>query len=191
MTREQTVKVTTLGRFSVRVGGKPLAFGRKTPLRPLALLKYLASQGGAEISVGQVAEALWPDKGALAALRALAINLHRLRRLVGSTEIVIHRERHIAIDLRRVWCDAEVFERTLDQATQAGGDEERVRLIARALALYRGDFLTGEPGEGWVVATRERLRARYALACAAQARQLAAAERGQGIRARRESVSDL
>ena len=190
MTREQTVKVTTLGRFSVRVRGKALAFGRKTPLRPLALLKYLAAHRGGEISVVQVAEALWPNKGA-SALRALAINLHRLRRLVGSTEIVIHRERHIAIDLRHVWCDAEVFERMLDQATQAGGDEERMRLIAGALALYRGDFLSGEPSEGWIAAARERLRARYALACAAQARQFGAVERRQGTRAARESVSDL
>ena len=190
MTREQTVKVTTLGRFSVRVRGKPLAFGRKTPLRPLALLKYLVAHGGGEITVAQAAATLWPDKGALA-LRALAINLHRLRRLAGSTEIVIHRERHIAIDWRHVWCDAEVFERMLDQATQAGGEEERVRLIARALALYRGDFLTGESTEGWVVAARARLRARYALACTAQARQFAAVERWQGTRAGRESVSDL
>ena len=190
MTREQIVKVTTLGRFSVRVRGKALVFGRKTPLRPLALLKYLAAHGEGEIADARVAEALWPDRGA-SALRALAINLHRLRRLVGSTEIVIHRDRHIAIDWRHLWCDAEVFERMLDQAARSGRDEERVRLTARALALYRGDFLTGEPGEGWVVATRERLRARYALACASQARQFAAVERGQGIRARRESVSDL
>lgn len=190
MTREQTVKVTTLGRFSVRVRGKALVFGRKTPLRPLALLKYLAAQGGGEIADARVAEALWPDREALA-LRALAINLHRLRRLVGSTEIVIHRDRHIAIDWRHVWCDAEVFERMLDQAARAGRDEERVRLTARALALYRGDFLTGESREDWIVAIRARLRTRYVLACTAQGERFAEVGRREESRAGHESVSDL
>ena len=56
MTREQIVKVTTLGRFSVRVRGKALVFGRKTPLRPLALLKYLAAHGEGEIADARVAD---------------------------------------------------------------------------------------------------------------------------------------
>ena len=52
MTRKPVVKVTTLGRFCVHVRGEPLAFGRKMPLRPLALLKYLAANGG-EIADGK------------------------------------------------------------------------------------------------------------------------------------------
>jgi DNA-binding SARP family transcriptional activator len=177
MTGKQLLKVTTLGRFCVHVRGTPLAFGRKTPLRPLALLKYLAASGGGEIADAIVAEVLWPDKGALA-LRTLAINLHRLRRLVGCDEIVIHRERHLAIDPRHVWCDAASFERMLDLAERCGRDEERMRLTRRALALYRGDFLAGEGHEEWIVCVRARLRARYV-----QARD--------ALRAELESVSDL
>lgn len=177
MTRTQVVKVATLGRFCVHVGGTPLAFGRKTPLRPLALLKYLVASGGGEIADATVAEALWPDKGA-SAMRTLAINLHRLRRLLGSDEIVIHRERHIAIDSRLVWCDAVSFERMLDLAARSDREEERTRLMRRALALYQGDFLPGDAGEDWIMSVRDRLRARYASACAALERA-------------HESVSDL
>ena len=177
MTRTQVVKVTTLGRFCVHVDGMPLAFGRKAPLRPLALLKYLVACGGVEIADAAVAEALWPDKGARS-MRSLAINLHRLRRLVGSDEIVIHRERHIAIDSRHVWCDAVSFERMLDLAARSDRDEERMRLTRRALALYRGDFLPGEAREDWIVSVRARLRARYDRACTA-------------VGAALESVSDL
>lgn len=177
MTRTQVVKVTTLGRFCVHVGGVPLAFGRKTPLRPLALLKFLLASGGGEIADAAVAEALWPDKGA-AAMRTLAINLHRLRRLVGCDEIVIHRERHIAIDSRLVWCDAVSFERILDLSDRCDRDEERTRLIRRAVALYGGDFLPGDAATGWIVSARDRLRERHARACIALERA-------------RESVSDL
>jgi DNA-binding SARP family transcriptional activator len=177
MTRTHVVKVTTLGRFCVHVGGMPLALGRKAPLRPLALLKYLVASGGAEIADAAVAEALWPDKGARS-MRSLAINLHRLRRLLGSDEIVIHRERHIAVDPRHVWCDVVSFEHLLDLAARSDRNEERARLTRRALALYHGDFLPGEAREDWIVAVRARLRARYDHACATLAAEL-------------ESVSDL
>jgi DNA-binding SARP family transcriptional activator len=178
MTRKQVLKVTTLGGFAIRVRGVPLAFGRKTPLRPLALLKYLAARGAGEVADAAVAEALWPGKGARS-LRTLAINLHRLRRLVDCDAIVIHREGRIAIDPRHVWCDAASFERMLDLAERSESDDERIRLTERALALYGGDFLPGERREEWIVAMRERLRERYLGACAA-------------LRGRRfESVSDL
>lgn len=177
MTRTQVVKVTTLGRFCVHVGGAPLAFGRKTPLRPLALLKYLLARGGGELADAAVAEALWPNKGARS-MRSLAINLHRLRRLLGSDAAVIHRERHIAIDSRHVWCDAVSFERMLDLAARSDREEERTRLMRRALALYGGDFLPGEAREDWIVSVRARLRARHEDARAA-------------LTARLESVSDL
>ena len=177
MTRTQAVKVTTLGRFCVHVGGMPLAFGRKAPLRPLTLLKYLVASGGGEIADAAVAEALWPDKGARS-MRSLAINLHRLRRLLGTDAVVIHRERHIAIDSRHVWCDAVSFERMLDLAARSDRDEERARLMRRALALYGGDFLPGEARADWIVSVRARLRGRYEEARAALAASF-------------ESVSDL
>lgn len=177
MTRTQVLKVTTLGRFCACVGGEPLVFGRKTPLRPLAVLKFLVACGGG-VADAVVAGALWPDKGD-SALRSLAINLHRLRRLVGSEAIVIHRERYVAIDPRHVWCDALSFDRLLDLAGRCASDEERTRLTLRALALYRGDFLAGEAGEEWVLAARARLRERCLGARA-------------GLEKRaRESVSDL
>lgn len=168
------VKVTTLGRFSVRVRGQALAFGRKAPTRPLALLKYLAAHGSREIADTHVANALWPGNDQRA-LRCLAINLHRLRRLIGSAAILIHRDGHIAIDSRHLWCDAAALERMLDAAARPGHDAQRARLTERALALYRGDFLIGEACADWIVAARERLRRRYVLACGVQAERLAAA----------------
>lgn len=165
MTRKQAVKVTTLGRFSICVGGTPLAFGRKTPMRPLALLKFLAACGGGEVAESTVAEALWPGKGARA-LGSLAINVHRLRRLLGSDAMLIRREGHIAIDARHVWCDAASFERMLDLAAGAARPQHRLRYTERALALYRGDFLPGDAHEPWISTARARLRQRYLEACA-------------------------
>ena len=164
------VRIDTLGGFAVTVAGRTLPIGRKDPLRPLALLKYLAAHAGRHLPDDQVARALWPGRDT--ANGALAVTLHRLRRLLGIPEAIVHRRGRIAIDLRHVWCDAAAFDAMLDRSQRCAREERRRAMVARALALYRGDFLAGEPRSAWVAATRARLRARYRAA-------------------RAESVSDL
>ena len=170
----QRVRVFTLGRFEIRVDGQPLRFGRKRPARLLELLKYLAVHGARELPEAQVADALWPDLDGDAALRALAVNLHRLRQLLGGTKTVSHRAHQIAVDSRRVWCDAIAFEWLLDQAAAAHAGDERHRLVERAVALYGGDLEMDEEREAWALEARERLRARFVGISAAQGARLAA-----------------
>lgn len=79
------VQVFTFGRFSVLADGTPLVFCRKTPKRPVALLKVILAFGGRDVSEHRLAEALWPDDDGDAAHDALAVNLHRLRRLLGDS----------------------------------------------------------------------------------------------------------
>jgi DNA-binding SARP family transcriptional activator len=171
------LQVCVLGRFEIRLAGEPMRFGRKAPTRPLALLKYLASCGTREPAETEVADALWPDQDGDAALRSLAVNLHRLRRLLGSAATVAHHERRLALDAREVGCDAFAFERLLDQSSMAADVGERHRLAAQALELYRGEFLSGEDTESWILPVRERLRARFVKACAAQGAFLASTGR--------------
>lgn len=178
----QPVHVETFGGFSVRVGGRILRFGRKAPLRPLNLLKYLAAHGGHELPDAQVARTLWPDRKGLSALGSLAVTLHRLRRLLGDADAVIYRDGCIGLDPRHVWCDAVAFERMLDQSARADREAERLRLTARALALYRGEFLAGEGRQAWVTPVRERFRERFVVACAAQGERFAAAARWEEAR---------
>jgi DNA-binding SARP family transcriptional activator len=131
----------------------------------------------------QVAGTLWPDRPALPALGSLAVTLHRLRRLLGEPDAVRHRDGAIELDARHVWCDAVAFERMLDQSARSARESERLRLTARALALYRGDFLASEGRHDWVTSARERLRERFVLACATQGERFAAAARWDEARA--------
>ena len=170
-------RVFALGRFEIHLDGRPLRFGRKSPARPLMLLKYLAAHGTRELPQTQVADALWPDLEGDAALRALAVNLHRLRRLLGGADTVAHRAHRIAIDSRRVWCDTIAFEWLLDQAAAAVDRELRHRLVQRAVALYTGDLAIDEDREPWAIAARERLRARFIGATAADGAWLATSGR--------------
>lgn len=170
------VHVNVLGEFEVAVGGEPLRFGRKRPERPLALLKYLAAHGARGAPEAQVADALWPDLDGDAALRSLAVNLHRLRYLLGGNDRVVHKARRIALGSRFVWCDALAFEELLDRAA-AAAPEEREGLVAAALDLYRGDLAFDEDREPWARPARARLHSRFVLACAGQGARHASAGR--------------
>jgi DNA-binding SARP family transcriptional activator len=173
----QAVQVFAMGRFEIHVDGRPLRFGRKSPARPLMLLKYLVAHGTRELAEVQVADALWPDLEGDAALSALAVNLHRLRRLLGGTDTVTLRSHRIAVDSRRVWCDTMAFECLLDEAAAASEREARHRLVERAVALYGGDLQVDEDREAWALAARERFLARFVGALAAQGAWLAGAGR--------------
>lgn len=159
------VRIKTLGGFAVLVSGRDLRLGRKVPRRPLDLLKYLAVHAGQPMSDVEVAGALWPGRGAVAALRVLAVTLHRLRRLLGHPEAILRQGGLIGVDPALVWCDAADFERTLALAARCRGRRERLRLTARALELYGGEFLPGEMRAPWAAPIRARLHAIYVSAC--------------------------
>ncbi|HUP98115.1 MAG TPA: BTAD domain-containing putative transcriptional regulator [Usitatibacter sp.] len=173
----QSVRVCLLGGFDIEADGRPLRFGRKRPERPLALLKYLGTHGSRAAPEVEIADALWPDLEGDAALRALAVNLHRLRHLLGGADAVSHQGRALALNTRRVWCDAATFEWLLDRAAAAPDEERRAGFTARAIALYRGDLPVDEDREPWANGARRRLRARFVGACGAQGSRHAAAAR--------------
>ncbi|HEX5129033.1 MAG TPA: BTAD domain-containing putative transcriptional regulator, partial [Usitatibacter sp.] len=173
----QRVRVSVLGEFTVSAEGRPLRFGRKRPERPLALLKFLASNGSRAVAESSAADALWPELEGDAALGALAVNIHRLRRLLGGNETVVHSAHRLSLDVRHVWCDAVLFDALLDRAAAAGDGAERDRLTERAIGIYRADLAYDEDRERWAIAARDRLRARFLVACAGQGSRLAAAGR--------------
>lgn len=159
----RVIRVETLGRFSVKVMGRSMPVGRKAPRRPLGLLKYLLAHNGSELPEAQVAQALW-RAGDRRAAGALAVALHRLRRLLGVPQAIVRRGGRIGIDPRAVWCDAASFERLVERAARSRRKRDRVALAARAVAMYRGDFLAGDPDADWAATVRERLRGRLASA---------------------------
>ena len=170
------VRIYTLGQFRVEVGGSRLEPGRKAPRRPLALLAYLAAHAGQELPDAEVAGALWPERPAPIAVRTLSVTVYRLRRLLGIAEAVVRHERRISLDAGRVWCDAAAFERAIQDWELCARKRDRPALLARAVALYGGDFLVGELRAPWAAPIRARLRHRFARALAARARDDAVVE---------------
>ncbi len=160
------VKVFALGRFEVLTAEQPLRFRGKAQKKPLALLQALVALGGRDVHEDQLAELLWPDSDGDAAHQALAVTLHRLRRLLGHEAAVTRGGGRISLAPSRCWVDVWAVERTLALAEAAIArspvrDHEwaaSIRWTDRAVALYRGEFLMGDPRLTFAAGVSERLK---------------------------------
>jgi len=164
----QTVRIYTLGRFSLLLHGQPAVFGRKTPQRPLELLKAVVAYGGREISLSMLTAALWPDSDGDDAKRAFDTTLFRLRKILGNDRVITLRDGKVSLDSCYCWTDVWAFERLLGRLNRirnldsAGKDALLLgQLTTQLLALYQGHFLAREDMTSWSVSLRERLRSKY------------------------------
>ena len=169
-------EVRTLGHFSVSASGELLKFDRKTPRKPLALLKAIIAFGPGAVAEETLADALWPDDEADAAHDALNMALHRLRKMLPRGADAVHlQDRKLWLDADLVWVDAVAVGRRLPRAP--GAEALDVGRVNEVLALYRGHFLASDAAEPWSVSARERLRARVQGAVAHCAAMLGEADR--------------
>lgn len=166
------IQIFTLGGFEISKDGLKLEFPTKTPHKLLALLKALITCGARGASEEQLADLLWPDSDGDSALKTLEISLYRLRKLLGDPKLIALREGRIK--LANEWCrvDAHAFEALLDRSEALspgtepplpcapGQTPEGLRLLERAVKLYRGVFLDGSTNP-WTLQYRERLKYRY------------------------------
>jgi LuxR family maltose regulon positive regulatory protein len=153
------VKLITLGRFEIKVSDEPVVFSRKAPKKVINLLKAIIAFSGRDVPDARLTDALWPHEEADAAHEAFAVNLHRLRKLIGN--VVILQEGRVTLDAYRCWIDTWAFEHLLHQAEAAGTVSERVALTEKALSLYDGAFLADDSEEPWTLSARERLRTKF------------------------------
>jgi DNA-binding SARP family transcriptional activator len=159
-----TVKLSTLGRFVLLKDDRPLEFSRKTPKKPLTLLKAIIAFGGEDVPESRLTEALWQDDEGDSGHQAFAVAVHRLRKLLGNDEIIQIHEGRVSLNRRYCWVDVWAFERLLAQADRAareGEPEASARLEQQALDLYRGTLFAEDSDAPWTISPRERLRSLF------------------------------
>ena len=153
-----SLRVLALGPLEIGRDGESLPAAAWSYAKPRELLLLLVCHPEGRTRE-QVGLALWPDASAAQLRNNFHVTLHHVRRALGGAEWV-HFERgryRIAPD-RRVELDAAEFETAATSALRrarrqsAATDELRA-----ALALYRGDFLDGEPVGDWHLPLRDRL----------------------------------
>lgn len=161
------VKIYALGRFEILINDKPMAFSKKVPKKPLALLKALIAFGGKNVPVDKITDALWPDADGDAASSSFKVNLHHLRKLLGSEEAVLTSERRISLNFQYCYVDAPEFQRIADKILEfrTGANKAEMKkiipLAEKAMGVYKGNFIEDDDGYPYIAVTRERLRSKF------------------------------
>ena len=146
------VKIFLLGRFEILHNDAPIVATRKTPKKPLALLKALVCGGGSAVSIAQLIDWLWPDSEADAAKKAFEMALLRLRALLGGNHTLKLENGRLSLDRSTIWVDAWAFDALAQQTTNDANQ------LARAVQLYAGSLLPHDLDAAWALSYRERLR---------------------------------
>jgi DNA-binding SARP family transcriptional activator len=112
-------------------------------------------------------ESLWPDAEGDSARVSFDSNLHRLRKLIGIDDVLVLTEGKLSLDPSRCWVDVWAFEALVTRIDSTahqppgGADVNHGELAKELLRLYSGHFIEKDSQEPWVLATRDRLAAKF------------------------------
>lgn len=166
----ELIRMQMLGGFAVSVGEVEICGPNCRKGQLWNLLQYLVTFRHRQIPASELQAALWP-KGTGNPSNALKNLVYRVRTTFEDAGIADAKQ--IILCKRGVYrfnadlpleADTELFAAAAAQALEAE-DEQRIPLLKKAIALYRGDYLTGEERQSWVAAVRADLHEKYA-ACA-------------------------
>jgi two-component SAPR family response regulator len=129
----------------------------------MELLMAVIALGGRSVYEEMLTEKLWPDADGDSAHNSLAINLHRLRKLLGNESIISLNNKILSLDVSRVWVDIWAMGE-LTRQIQENCLTESLSCSAslKLIDLYHGPFL-GKEGEAysWAQSFREQLRNKF------------------------------
>jgi DNA-binding SARP family transcriptional activator len=159
------LRVLALGQLQVFVDGQAIETAAWGSARPRELLVYLLMHPEGRTKE-QVGLAFWPDASAAQMRNNFHVTLHRLRKALGGPNWVALENDRYRIPKELIDdVDAHSFERGVAEArkemlTSKDGLAAAARL-EKAIGLYRGDFLDGEPVGDWHIEHRDRFQRIY------------------------------
>ena len=95
------------------------------------------------------------------------VNLHHLRKLLGSEEAVLTSEGRISLNFQYCYVDVTLFQSIADKiigsCTGAGKAEMKkiIPVAEKAIGIYTGNFIEAEDGCPHIAVFRERLRSKF------------------------------
>ncbi len=151
------VKIVTLGGFQLYIQGELLTFKRKTPQKPLELLKAIVALGCKDISIESLVDRLWSDSEGDAAKSVFDSTLQRLRKLLNDDKALILHDAHVSLNPLYCWIDTQVLDQVINEAHDEKKPDKLEQAVRRILELYQGAFLMGET-HPWAIQRRQQLQ---------------------------------
>src|SRR3954452_25348944 len=155
--RRQAMEVRILGPLEVRAAGGTVALGG---IKPRALLAMLALHANTPVSLERLTVALWGDEAPPGAVKALQVNVSRLRKALGDTGVLQTTPAGYKLVVGPDELDAERFERELAagrEALAARDVEAAAGVLRGAPVRWRGPALGGLEFEPFAPAEIARL----------------------------------
>lgn len=151
------LRIRVLGGFSIEVGGQRLDLGTKAPTRALDVLRILAISKANTCSLERLHDLLWPDLDGDQAKAACEQAIHRLRRVLGTPDLIVQREGRVFMPMNRVWVDLNDWEARAQRALSMGegmsqADKEAV------LCRFAGPLLYPTECPSWAAPVADRVR---------------------------------
>lgn len=151
------LRVHVLGGFRLELDANPLALGAKPPTKALDILRVLAISKENTCSLETIQDWLWPNLDGDQARAACDQALHRLRKLLGRTDLIVQREGKLRLASDKVWVDLADWEARLK--TVAKVNAEGLRPDAETLFhAFPGPLLLHERTASWSLPACERVR---------------------------------
>jgi DNA-binding SARP family transcriptional activator/tetratricopeptide (TPR) repeat protein len=148
------VEIALLGEVTARVDGRQVELG---PARQRCVLAALAVDVGRTVPVSQLIERVWGDEPPPRARATLQSYLSRLRQAFAGTGVGLDgRANGYVLTAAESTVDLLRFCALRDTARRQADDRDVARVLTEAIALWRGEPLTGIGGE-WADLTRDRL----------------------------------
>ncbi|RLB05469.1 MAG: hypothetical protein DRG83_02555 [Deltaproteobacteria bacterium] len=161
------LRIRSLDTFQILKDDQPISFTRKAQKMPLKLLKVLVAHGGTEVHMDKIIDALWYDTDGDMANNAFSTTLNRLRKLIGTKDIISLKDGKLTLDSNYCELDIWTFEQALEKAKRLmnqGLKREAISLYKKAINTYKSHFLASEPEEPWMIPMRERLKTKFTAA---------------------------
>jgi LuxR family maltose regulon positive regulatory protein len=147
------LSVEVLGEFQLKIEGKVVTGRISRQRKVLELLKALVVSGPAGVSVARLSDSIWPEAEGDDARNALKTTLHRLRKVLGISDVVQLKNGLLSLHSDYCWSDIENFKAL---AKTPSSSSERVRNLKKAIELYKGSLLSSDDMP-WVITARNKL----------------------------------
>ena len=165
-----SISVQMLGEFCLEANGQTFSDKNSRSTKLTNVLCYLLLHRDRPVSQTELIETFWQNEtqsNPLSALKMLILRIRNsLKPLLGedANPIVSHRGAYRWNDEIPCRVDAEDFETFCHAAERAASNEEKMAQYAKAMALYRGDFLPERANLTWVIPFNIHLHMRYVTA---------------------------
>ncbi|MFD9698235.1 BTAD domain-containing putative transcriptional regulator [Lentzea sp. NPDC059081] len=148
------IEIALLDEVSVRVDGRQVAVG---PSRQRCVLAALAVDAGRLVPADRLLDRVWGADTPRRGRAVLHSYISRLRKAFTGALTIAHRSDGYLLTIARAdqAVDLLRFRALRSQARSADDDPRRVTLLTEALALWRGEPLTGVSGQ-WADSARYR-----------------------------------